>query len=114
MRADAVVQVPPAYRRAHKLGFKDIQDLTPGTKVYIGPDGSATHFVGQLIVDHSKLIDGKLLVETLGGGTMHHQSVELMDGVQGQRRSRFDAFLGEKGAAGDIETCTSDFSPDAN
>ena len=34
------------------LGFKDIQDLTPGTKVYLGPDGSATNFVSQLIVDH--------------------------------------------------------------
>ena len=35
-----------------KLGFKDIQDLTPGTKVYLGPDGSATNFVSQLIVEH--------------------------------------------------------------
>ena len=35
-----------------KLGFKDLHDLTPGTKVYLGPDGSATSFVSQRIVDH--------------------------------------------------------------
>ena len=34
------------------LGLKDLQDLSPGTKVYLGPDGSATNFVGQLIVEH--------------------------------------------------------------
>lgn len=34
-----------------QLGFKDIQDLTPGTKVYLGPDGSATNFVSQLIIE---------------------------------------------------------------
>ena len=35
---------------------------------------------------------------------MHHQPVELMDGVQGQPHSRFGALLGERGAAGDVET----------
>ena len=35
-----------------KLGFKDFHDLTPGTKVYLGPDGSATSLVSQRIVEH--------------------------------------------------------------
>ncbi|HQY57936.1 MAG: TAXI family TRAP transporter solute-binding subunit [Nitrospira sp.] len=35
-----------------KLGVKDLQDLSPGTKVYLGPDGSATNFVSQRILDH--------------------------------------------------------------
>lgn len=35
-----------------KLEFKDVHGLPSGTKVYLGPDGSATNFVGQLVVDH--------------------------------------------------------------
>lgn len=35
---------------------------------------------------------------------MHHQSVELMDAVQRQPPRGLDAFLGEKGAAWDVET----------
>lgn len=35
-----------------KLKLSDLQEIPPGTKVYLGPDGSATNFVGQLIVEH--------------------------------------------------------------
>lgn len=35
-----------------KLGLSDLQQIPPGTKVYLGGDGSSTHFVGQLIVEH--------------------------------------------------------------
>jgi len=35
-----------------KLGFNDLQEVPSGTKVYLGGDGSSTHFVGQLIVEH--------------------------------------------------------------
>lgn len=33
-------------------GFKNLHDLAPGTKVYLGPDGSATSYLSQLIVKH--------------------------------------------------------------
>jgi len=36
-------------------GFKRLQDLPPGTKVYLGPSGSATRFVAQRIVEHFEL-----------------------------------------------------------
>ena len=59
-----------------KLGFKDIQDLTPGTKVYLGLDGSATNFVSQLIVDHYGL-----RVERQGRNLDFDQAAQgLMDG----------------------------------
>lgn len=35
-----------------KLGLSDLQQIPPGTKVYLGGDGSSTNFVGQLIVEH--------------------------------------------------------------
>jgi TRAP transporter TAXI family solute receptor len=35
-----------------KLGFSDLQQIPPGTKIYLGGDGSSTHFVGQLVVEH--------------------------------------------------------------
>lgn len=35
-----------------KLGLSNLQEIPPGTKVYLGGDGSSTHFIGQLIVEH--------------------------------------------------------------
>lgn len=53
MRVLMLLYKSPLHVVTHaKLGFKDLQDLRPGTKVYFGPDGSATNFVSQLIVDH--------------------------------------------------------------
>lgn len=43
-----------------KLGLRDLQEIPPGTKVYLGGDGSSTHFVGKLIAEHFNLnIDRK-------------------------------------------------------
>ncbi len=62
-----------------KLGFKDIQDLTPGTKVYLGPTGSATHFVGQEILKHYGLI-----IEGQG------ENFDFDQGAKGLLDGRFD------------------------
>ena len=44
-----------------KLKLGDLQEIPSGTKVYLGPDGSATNFVGQLIVEHFGLhVDRKV------------------------------------------------------
>jgi TRAP transporter TAXI family solute receptor len=36
-------------------GFKDIEDVTPRTKVYLGRDGSATRYISRRIVEHYEL-----------------------------------------------------------
>lgn len=34
------------------LGVEDIHELAPGTRAYLGPDGSATTFVSQRLIEH--------------------------------------------------------------
>ncbi len=35
-----------------RLNFTDVRDITPHSKIYIGPDGGATAFVAQLVLNH--------------------------------------------------------------
>ncbi|MBL8498517.1 hypothetical protein ABF87_11910 [Nitrosomonas sp. JL21] len=35
-----------------KLGLSDLQEMPSGLKVYLGGDGSSTHFISRLIVEH--------------------------------------------------------------
>jgi TRAP transporter TAXI family solute receptor len=39
-----------------RLNFKDVRDIKPHSKIYIGPDGGATAFVSQLVLDHEGII----------------------------------------------------------
>jgi TRAP transporter TAXI family solute receptor len=39
-----------------RLNFKDVRDIKPHSKIYIGPDGGGTAFVAQLVLDHAGII----------------------------------------------------------
>ncbi|MGV8712308.1 MAG: TAXI family TRAP transporter solute-binding subunit [Nitrosomonas sp.] len=38
-----------------KLGLNDLQQMPPGLRVYLGGDGSSTHFISRLIMEHFDL-----------------------------------------------------------
>ena len=61
------------------LGVKDIQKLAPGTRAYLGPDGSATSFVSQRLIEHYGL-----RLERQGS------SLDFEQAAQGLMEGKFD------------------------
>jgi TRAP transporter TAXI family solute receptor len=57
LRAVMPLHLTPLHVLSNKrLNFKDIRDITPHSKVYIGPDGGATAFVAQLVLQHEGIV----------------------------------------------------------
>ena len=61
LRAVMPLYVSPLHIISNKrLNYADVRDIKPHSKVYIGPDGSGTSFVSQLVLKHEGiLIDRK-------------------------------------------------------
>jgi TRAP-type uncharacterized transport system substrate-binding protein len=57
LRAVMPLHLTPLHVLSNKrLNFKDIRDIKPHSKVYIGPDGGATAFVAQLVLQHEGIV----------------------------------------------------------
>jgi TRAP transporter TAXI family solute receptor len=56
-----------------ELGISDVRDIPPRTKVYIGPEGGATGFVADLILDHYGIP-----VERVGKNLSFSQAMQQM------------------------------------
>lgn len=53
LRAVMPLYLAPLHILSNKrLNFKDVRDIKPHSKIYIGPDGGATAFVAQLVLSH--------------------------------------------------------------
>jgi TRAP transporter TAXI family solute receptor len=53
LRAVMPLYLAPLHILSNKrLNFKDVRDIKPHSKIYIGPDGGATAFVSQLVLSH--------------------------------------------------------------
>lgn len=57
LRAVMPLHLTPLHVLSNKrLNYKDIRDIRPHSKVYVGPDGGATAFVAQLVLQHEGII----------------------------------------------------------
>lgn len=57
LRAVMPLYLEPLHILSNKrLNFKDVRDITPHSKIYIGPDGGTTAFVSQLVLSHEGII----------------------------------------------------------
>lgn len=72
-------------------GFKSIEDVPPGTKTYLGPDGSATRYISRQILEHYGLdVDDQA------------RSVDFNQAAQGLIEGRIDVAFFLTGLQADV------------